>query len=148
MSHKTEGRLYTFANLFFGISVVLAIILTICGFHFADQLSTVGGWYYSSKDMGIYSAVLLTFLALAAIIILLGFLTKCILDAFAGIHENTRRTADAVNRMAPTFGNLFHNDVQTKVPAIRSDEWRCNNCNKINKNHITTCTCGQEKGKN
>lgn len=145
MSHKTEERLYTFANLFFGISVVLAIILTICGFHFADQLSTVGGWYYSSKDMGIYSAVLLTFLALAAIIILLGFLTKCILDAFAGIHENTRRTAELLGNKAPN-SNIFKNMSVEETPA--KDEWRCSSCNRILKNFVTTCPCGQDKNKN
>ena len=155
MSNNTEDRIRSFGNLFFGISVVLAIILTICGLFVAYNTALVGGWYYSELDMGVYSSVLLTFIIVAAVILLIGFFIKCILDVFAGIHENTRRTAELLSN-TKTDSNVYSN-VKTeygvtagsaKISVPKLDEWRCNNCNKINKNHITTCTCGQEKSKN
>ena len=137
MSHKTEERLSTFGNIFFVISVIIAIIIVICGFTFASAFSTVSGYYSNSIDVGSYVSVLSVFLLIAAYIVASGFLLKCLLEGFSQLIQNTRLTVETLSYQA-------NNSKQTKI----ADDWQCKKCNKLNKNYVTTCACGQDKNKN
>ena len=36
-------------------------------------------------------------------------------------------------------------EVNTKVTQISATEWKCNVCNRINRNYVGTCACGNSK---
>ena len=138
----TEKGLRTYSSIFLTISLILSFILLICGWTTADAASKEVSYYYSTQA---YWATFIPFLVATVSIVFVGFFIFLLINALAGIHENTRRTAELLGNKAPN-SNIFKNMSVEETPA--KDEWRCPSCNRILKNFVTTCPCGQEKNKN
>ena len=143
----TEKGLRTYSTIFLTISLILAFILFISGSITATQASDEVSSRYSTAA---YWSVFLPFLVSIVAIVFVGFFIFLLINALAGIHENTRRTAELLSSKQSAFTNLnvATPAVEKNTATVKTDEWRCNNCNKINKNYVTTFSCGQEKSKN
>jgi len=65
------------------------------------------------------------------------YILYIILMALYSIMENQEYIIDALST-SPS-------PVETISQPLKSDQWRCNNCNTINQTYITTCLCGSPK---
>ena len=126
-----EKRLIVLGNLLFGISIASAIILPIYG------MSIMSNYY--TKELGI------VYIIVGIVTIIPGFITKSVMDALADIHANTRRALEMTSSSSSTFSNM---KISSNTDFQNTNGWRCSNCNKLNKFHVSTCSCGQSRVKN
>ena len=143
MYDSKEKNLRTLSSTLLIINIIASLGLLIYGF------TLVGGYY--TQLLGIILLISSLFYAFFAYIIYFA------LNILADTHYYARKTFEASNNPSkkdeiisnnPTAAVTNVAESTNKTPSYVTGSWQCKKCNKLNKNYVTTCACGQDKNKN
>lgn len=150
----TEEGLLKFSEMIGKAAIVLAGAVAILGLITAIPAAMVYDGWDPEFNFGLFLVALIPFAIYTVLTFLACALVSLLIKALAGIHMNTRICSELLQKNLSLDADKEEPVIAAKKTfinpddVVQKDEWRCKSCNRILKNYVTTCPCGQEKSKN